>query len=383
MRQAISRTGVIQCVTAAGLLVGASGRAAADEVVRLQEASTELRQHPGDAARPYVHFRFRAVFAASVGASRFLVKSRCDDDEDRVEYSESNRDARQGDVMSIDVMAFAYRRLAHIPDQCEFAIRFAPRPQRPQRLAKYCWVRQTGTTTLGPCSNAPKGVRRLRRRCDEGSADACRQLGEAHLHGRGVERQEELARDLFERACSGGAAAACTQLGLLHHDPYRRGAAQPARAAQETALALFVRACEGGHAEGCRLSAYTQELLRALEERATAPLYRRACDLGDERACETVASYLAWGQGGLTRNPARAVAIRERLCRGGYIPSCHQLGIHYLRGDDGVPRDEQRGLRLEQKACQAGLAAACAYLQRQQPAQPAETGTPTILSRSP
>jgi TPR repeat protein len=53
----------------------------------------------------------------------------------------------------------------------------------------------------------------LARRCDEGTAAACHELGRSYARGRGLPRDEARALALGERACAAGQLPACEAVG--------------------------------------------------------------------------------------------------------------------------------------------------------------------------
>jgi hypothetical protein len=101
---------------------------------------------------------------------------------------------------------------------------------------------------LAPISGAESGDD-LRTSCEAGSADACSDLATAHRTGTGVERNETLAAELYEKSCDGGSAVGCYNLAMA----YRTGTGVARD--EDRAMQLFERACEAGSQIACQNAA--------------------------------------------------------------------------------------------------------------------------------
>jgi TPR repeat protein len=55
---------------------------------------------------------------------------------------------------------------------------------------------------------------------------------------------------------------------------------------------------------------------------------------------------------------ARAAALFEQACDGGFAAGCNNLGRMYEAGE-GVPKDATRAAALYRRACDGGYTAAC------------------------
>jgi serine/threonine protein kinase len=95
----------------------------------------------------------------------------------------------------------------------------------------------------------------LKRACDMGSIDACRNLAIRFRDGTGVEQSTERAKYWFEEACTLKDPTGCTEGAALHHDTYNR---------------------MGKYDSPTGKRAYLRAML----------LYRKACDLGVQTSCE-------------------------------------------------------------------------------------------------
>ncbi len=86
----------------------------------------------------------------------------------------------------------------------------------------------------------------LKKGCDGGHAQGCKELGVLYAYGRGVERDYGKARELYRRACKEDIANACHYLG----DFYRFGRGVD----KNTALAKdwYARACKAGSKYSCK-----------------------------------------------------------------------------------------------------------------------------------
>jgi len=63
---------------------------------------------------------------------------------------------------------------------------------------------------------------------------------------------------------------------------------------------------------------------------------------------------------GAGKDPARAAPLYDRACQLGNSTACNNLGILFQRGY-GVKRDKGRAKQLWKRACELGHAAACEY----------------------
>ncbi len=233
------------------------------------------------------------------------------------------------------------------------------------------------------------------RACDEGSAAACTVLGDAYATGVGVPKDEFRAADLFRRGCDLGDPRACLSLAEAH----RTG--NGALVDPKRALQLYSRACEGQEPLACRAvgDLYTLgalgdadgkaagywywractledahsctaaglwvergEARRTVGSRDGLPLFERACDAGDHRACALLGERLLRGVAGARRDPGAAYGWFTRGCEPPEdLEACRALGVGLLDGRY-LPRDEARGVVLLERACEQHDPTACARL---------------------
>lgn len=127
---------------------------------------------------------------------------------------------------------------------------------------------------LADRAEGPRAVSAYERACRAGSGYGCAAAAQRHARGVGVAASVPRAGELFEQGCSLGNPAACV-MGAELLDKAEPGERRGARLAWE--------ACGMGIPDGCLL-------LGAIIERDKGPrrafeVYRRACELGDERGC--------------------------------------------------------------------------------------------------
>jgi TPR repeat protein len=118
--------------------------------------------------------------------------------------------------------------------------------------------------------------------CYSRNAHSCTSFAQALLEGRGVARNVDRARHLFDSSCGRGDGRACFDLGILYDTP-RAGAKDEARAA-----ALFQRGCEDGEMGACSRYGLMLALGRGAprDEYQALTLLKRACHAGDADGCE-------------------------------------------------------------------------------------------------
>ena len=128
------------------------------------------------------------------------------------------------------------------------------------------------------------------------------------------------------------------------------------------AAELFRRACDGGERKGCNslgLMYYKGEGVAKDLNRA-ADLYKRACDAGGSGGCLNLGSIYLRGEG-VPKDPIRAADLFERACDAGGAPGCTDLGLMYRRGE-GVAKDLNRAADFFKRACDAGGSGGCLNL---------------------
>jgi uncharacterized protein len=150
-----------------------------------------------------------------------------------------------------------------------------------------------GLGSLVGVQGDPKKARQLfEKACKMKDALSCESLGGMTMGGNGVPPKDPTAAArkanvYYKRACELGSGTACGFCAAFIVDKIVKGTAKEA-------LDLYVKACSGGMAIACRQGAElivkdTPESLQLAATydapRLTADLLKRACELGDTKAC--------------------------------------------------------------------------------------------------
>ena len=145
----------------------------------------------------------------------------------------------------------------------------------------------------GVQGNFKKARPLFERACTMGDALSCESLGGLAMGADGVKPPSDAtaaarkANVYYKRACELGSGTACGFCAAFIVDKIVEGTAREA-------LELYVKACSGGMAIACRQAAdllvketpESKELAAAYDApRLTADLLKRACKLGDAKAC--------------------------------------------------------------------------------------------------
>lgn len=137
--------------------------------------------------------------------------------------------------------------------------------------------------------------------CRLGDGRACWELGRLSMTGKGVPKDQSMARARYDEGCAAGWSESCVDAGLIRE-----------------------RAKE--------------DLPRAVE------LWRRACGLGNGRGCAKVGLAYKYGTG-LPVDPVAAVAAYEDGCAKGYFGGCGFAAYVYEVGE-GVPANADKRLEM-------------------------------------
>ena len=86
----------------------------------------------------------------------------------------------------------------------------------------------------------------LKKGCEGGDAQGCKEMGVMFEHGRGTAKNFKKAAELYETACTGKIANACNNLG----DFYRLGRGVP-KNPQKSAI-YYKKACDSGYKSKCK-----------------------------------------------------------------------------------------------------------------------------------
>lgn len=66
----------------------------------------------------------------------------------------------------------------------------------------------------------PSSASDLTDACDRGNTSACFDLGIMYVRGKGVGKDVDRAKELFEKACHGGDLSGCKNYAVLDNDRY-------------------------------------------------------------------------------------------------------------------------------------------------------------------
>jgi len=186
------------------------------------------------------------------------------------------------------------------------------------------------------------------RRCQQGSAAACGEVGRQLTDGLdgGPDFQRGLV--LLEVACGQADLASCVFLA----DRYVRTSRD--RRAVARAHELATRACERGFAAGCTELGEIVKHGEGGDPQAAADAFRKACDLGDARACELCA--LMEYERDEPGEKSAADQMLSKACGMGRLSSCHFLAIQLLE----KPDTQAQGISLLLRTCSRGDGPTCA-----------------------
>jgi hypothetical protein len=244
----------------------------------------------------------------------------------------------------------------------------------------------------GVARSPTKAVDLFERSCNLGFALACANLGTMHFEGKGLPKDVATGAIWFFRACEGGAALGCFNASIAYGEG--KGAAKDPK----QSFAYAERACKGGMVLGCirvetarihgegvpkdvqggleRLDALCTHEAEACE--SLIPIYnmgigtdvpadplqvrayaKKACDLGDEKACHLDRLLLTVDKG---RTPdGKNNEMYATKCDAGDLLGCALLGEDLVDGR-GVSVDRARGTMLLERACQGKVERACSRL---------------------
>jgi hypothetical protein len=118
--------------------------------------------------------------------------------------------------------------------------------------------------------------------CDAGSSDRCRRMGVSYEFGKGVDRDQEHAIQLYEKACAMGDSEGCLAAGRMHE--FHHGVPKD----DTKAVAFYERACDLRNPVGCANLALMLERGRgvARDGLRALVLFEEACSKGSGLACE-------------------------------------------------------------------------------------------------
>lgn len=192
-----------------------------------------------------------------------------------------------------------------------------------------------------------KATEIYRAACEAGDQGWCASYGKRLHEGVGTKPDTARARKILDEACNANDSDACASLAVyLSND----------KTADARAFTLAARACTLGAAHGCYLQAWMIEKNRSggSEDAAGAlPLYEKACGAGSEDACN------AGGDIAKKTDAAKARTLYEKGCED-ETPSgdaCVSLAQGLLEA-----KDQKGAIRAAARGCAHGKQNACDWL---------------------
>ena len=172
-------------------------------------------------------------------------------------------------------------------------------------------------------------------------------LGDLYSHGSGVTADGAKAAQYYENALSKGDNSVRTRLGVL----YRDGTQVPAN--PERALELLSAAAKDG--DNWAMFHLAQGHLRRQFGTASRPadgakMLEQAMAAGNPQAVVALSNLYMWGNGGVRRDPKRAVALLEEAADKGNAVAARNLIAIYREGRARlIARDPKRASALLEK----------------------------------
>ncbi len=189
--------------------------------------------------------------------------------------------------------------------------------------------------------------------CDHMNPDlpGCEALGKLYEK----ELNYEQARARYEQTCDTGTSQSCIELGRL----YEEGLGVAADSAK--ARTIYQKACNDGWAEGCdRVNGKKTEESAVAPPTVTAPRVRVA-SVASAPSPSSAAPEPA--QDAALKHDEGAIRFYRKACDGGDARACESLGRLYEMGL-GLPQDSSQARSSYQKACEYGDSQGCAAANR-------------------
>jgi TPR repeat protein len=183
------------------------------------------------------------------------------------------------------------------------------------------------------------------RRCQQGAAAACGELGRSLLSRKGSDADRERGLVLLEVACGQDDWPSCTALGEEYTGKHE--------SALGRAREILGRACDHGAGPACMALGETYGTGSGRNVKAAIASYKRACELGDGAGCEVYG--FAQRRETFGGDKAAAEEAFERACALGQGSSCRYLARERLSD----PARRAEGMKMLQNGCLAGDAESC------------------------
>ncbi len=164
--------------------------------------------------------------------------------------------------------------------------------------------------------------------CDKGDAASCFNAAYMYDNGKGVDKDDDKANVLYDKACNADFPRACAQLAQYW-----------------------------GNLEG-------QVIGLALDFDKAHAYAAKACDAGQPEACSELGlmadgTLSKGGDGGPKPDYAQAIAFYVRGCQGGDPYGCRYAGDAFQHDGDGVKPDWAKSVDFNQRACDGGVVEGC------------------------
>lgn len=108
--------------------------------------------------------------------------------------------------------------------------------------------------------------------CKKGSKMNCYNLAKFYEQGRGVIKNEDMAKKLYQKSCDMGLGLSCTALGRLNESD------------EKVSLGFFEDGCKKDDDDGCMAAARIYS--KNLDAKKAKTLFEKACSYGNEKGCK-------------------------------------------------------------------------------------------------
>jgi TPR repeat protein len=235
-----------------------------------------------------------------------------------------------------------------------------------------------------------EGTELLQRLCNPQLSIGCNGLASLTATGTGIERNEAMARSLFERACDDGDSEACFNASHLWlnakemptslSQAFRLSAKSCLRlivggcaVASEIALyhwayknlqkMVHVSLCKLGNPRGCFNAGRHYEVAKHNTSDLSRArfFYERACSQNSDSGCVNLGVLLLKGQGG-NQDLEKARTLFKDTCDRKDTIGCYNLAIMLKNGTGGT-KDAGKSMELFHNLCDTGHQNACKHIQ--------------------
>ncbi len=226
--------------------------------------------------------------------------------------------------------------------------------------------------------------------CDAGEGGCCNNLAVLHEGGKGVEKSQEKAIELYGKSCKKMYGLGCRNQGVLLVEKKEMAQALAAyelgctlkdadacnrqgallregvagKPNLDKAAALFKQACDAGATFGCVNLATAQIEGQGVpqDDAVGMETLKKQCmagtDEANENACFYAGLYETKGTRSIKPDLKAAVDHYVRACDGKVGPACNNLAVLHASGQ-GVPRDEAKAVALYLAACDLDFNLGC------------------------